>query len=382
MALDHLQEVRRQRVAQRGEQTPPIGMVSLFLYKTQLVDDLVCVRYSRTQHKDDEGDPKEFESPQKAVPYFSYTLLVVSAVILIYTILARNNTNSGGFASLRDNPLMGPSTETLLNTGAVSTIRIVQDNEWWRLFVANWLHAGILHYAITALFVWFVGRKLEREQGAVFPSVVVFVGGTCAYVISATFSPFTISLGPSGGLCAWLGACASDGWLHLNLIQFVEPCFPVTKVRAWMALELFFLALLGYLPWIDNFAHMGGFLLGAALGVVFLPSHNRWWAFLGQPTRYAATIFNKLFVGLVTLIFILSIILFLYNSDGIGDLPCRRCHNFLNCPGTNKRCSPCRYVRVWKSVDIELDCPYGDMIRFHDTGSTDWFGICEEQCEI
>lgn len=49
---------------------------------------------------------------------------------------------NGGFETLHDNPFMGPSTETLVETGGKWVPFIVSRRESWRLFTAIFTHAG------------------------------------------------------------------------------------------------------------------------------------------------------------------------------------------------------------------------------------------------
>jgi hypothetical protein len=85
--------------------------------------------------------------------------------------------------------------------------------------------------------------------------------------------------------------------------------------------------------------------------------------------------------------------LWLYHSQDIGDLPCRKCH-YMSCaplPLFKQYCDPCYYISEaytsWTSdgtLDIDLHCPYGEIAHFVTTNvptqRDDWVSFCHEYC--
>ena len=63
----------------------------------------------------------------------------------------------------------------------------------------KFLHAGIIHYVVNLLALWFIGSAVEQSHGF-FAAALLFtlpaVGGT---LLSALFLPEYISVGASGG---------------------------------------------------------------------------------------------------------------------------------------------------------------------------------------
>lgn len=66
-------------------------------------------------------------------------------------------------------------------------------------FTSKFLHAGIIHFVINMLALWFIGYAVEQSHGF-FAAALLFilpaVGGT---LLSAIFLPEYISVGASGG---------------------------------------------------------------------------------------------------------------------------------------------------------------------------------------
>jgi len=129
-------------------------------------------------------------------PYFTYILLFLCTAVMIASIAA----NDWSIEPLDENPMIGPSAETLVLMGAKDSYLIVNENEGWRIVTASVLHAGLVHYFINMLALWFVGAAIEMSHGwmaALIIFVLSAVGGT---VLSAIFLPEAISVGASGGI--------------------------------------------------------------------------------------------------------------------------------------------------------------------------------------
>ena len=155
------------------------------------------------------------------------------------------------------NPMLGPSAETLVAMGAKDSLLIVQRGEVWRLMSAMVLHAGLIHFVLNMLALWFVGKAVEQCHGF-FPSMLLFVvpgiGGT---ILSAIFLPNMVSVGASGGIFGLIGACLADIYLHWGLLfsKFVNGKNNHGHVYVLLALlaDIFINSLIGLTPFVDNF---------------------------------------------------------------------------------------------------------------------------------
>jgi hypothetical protein len=114
--------------------------------------------------------------------------------------------------------MIGPSAETLIVMGAKDTALIIEEKEGWRLLSSAVLHAGLVHFLINMLALWFVGAAIETTHGW-FAAMVIFcisaVGGT---ILSAIFLPEYITVGASGGIFGFIGACCADIVINWRLL--------------------------------------------------------------------------------------------------------------------------------------------------------------------
>ncbi|XP_054784882.1 RHOMBOID-like protein 5 isoform X1 [Prosopis cineraria] len=172
------------------------------------------------------------------------------------------------FQPFKENPLLGPSTRTLQKLGALQKELVVEDNEGWRLLTCMFLHAGVIHLIANMFSLLSIGIRLEQEFGFVRIGLLYTLSGFAGSLISmlhleASAKP-TISVGASGALFGLLGAMLSE--LLTNWTIYENKCAALITLLVISALNLS----LGFLPRVDNSAHVGGFTSGFLLGFVLL----------------------------------------------------------------------------------------------------------------
>nr|XP_020466625.1 inactive rhomboid protein 2 [Monopterus albus] len=138
-------------------------------------------------------------------------------------------------------------------------------DQFYRLWLSLFLHAGLLHCVVSVVFQMTILRDLEKLAGWVRISIIYILSGITGNLASALFLPYRAEVGPAGsqfGLLACLFVELFQGW------QMLEKPW-----KAFMKLLgiVLFLFLCGLLPWIDNIAHIFGFLSGMLLSFAFLP---------------------------------------------------------------------------------------------------------------
>ena len=101
-------------------------------------------------------------------PFFTYFLLFTCTIALIVSIAL----NGWVVEPLEVNPMIGPSAQTLIRMGAKDSYLIVNENEAWRLLSSTVLHAGLVHYFINTLALWFVGKAIETSHGMVAAAIL------------------------------------------------------------------------------------------------------------------------------------------------------------------------------------------------------------------
>uniref|UniRef100_A0AAZ3Q9Q1 Inactive rhomboid protein n=1 Tax=Oncorhynchus tshawytscha TaxID=74940 RepID=A0AAZ3Q9Q1_ONCTS len=138
-------------------------------------------------------------------------------------------------------------------------------DQFYRLWLSLFLHAGILHCLVSVLFQMTILRDLEKLAGWLRISIIYIVSGITGNLASAIFLPYRAEVGPAGsqfGILACLFVELFQSWQILE-----RPWRAFTKLLC----VVIFLFSFGMLPWIDNFAHISGFISGLFLSFAFLP---------------------------------------------------------------------------------------------------------------
>jgi len=202
------------------------------------------------------------EQPQHSLRIFIYLVSLADIVLMVVEMWQ----NKWQFESLKVNPMLGPSADTLLLLGAKETGRIRQ-GQWWRLITPIFLHAGIFHLVSNLLFQLYVGLALEKRLGWWRVAFVYMLAGVNGNILSAAFLPSVMSVGASGALFGLFGLILAE--LLTSWSRFKSPCFQFIAYIVSIILSLG----MGLLPYIDNFAHVGGFIAGLSAGLCIAPSN-------------------------------------------------------------------------------------------------------------
>lgn len=161
--------------------------------------------------------------------------------------------------------------------GAKDSYLIVNDNEAWRLLSSTVLHAGLVHYFINILALWFVGKAIETSHGLVASAILFVIPAIGGTILSAIFLPEYITVGASGGIFGLIGACLSDIIMNWKLLfsDFITENGKQHKhamVIVFLLLDIALNMVLGCTPYVDNWSHCT-FQYHLLLSVPFACSH-------------------------------------------------------------------------------------------------------------
>lgn len=142
-------------------------------------------------------------------------------------------------------------------------------NQWFRFILPIFLHGGFIHIAINLFAQMFICTDMERLIGFWRFTLAYFASGIFGYVLGGNYASQTSpSVGCSGALF---------GIMALFLLDLLYD-WPNRESR-WMELIIMVLGIavsfvLGLLPDLDNFSHIGGFVMGLAIGLCIMRSPN------------------------------------------------------------------------------------------------------------
>jgi rhomboid protease GluP len=166
-----------------------------------------------------------------------------------------------------------PSAADLLRWGANSAWAVLREHEGWRLLTATFLHGGLVHLALNLWALWEAGRLLNRLQGnAQFLLIYLgsaLVGSAASLHFSAQVS---ISVGASGAVFGVLGALLVAMRRHRREL----PAMLGRNLLASQGVFLVYALVQGFVrEGVDNAAHVGGLLGGAAMAALLVARIDR-----------------------------------------------------------------------------------------------------------
>lgn len=202
-----------------------------------------------------------------SVPYFTIIVTVLDIILMVWEFIEGN-----GFASPKQNPMLGPNGFVLLTMGGKWVPSILHAGEWWRFWTSCFLHAGLVHIGLNLASQTKVLWDLEKVHGTLRIVPIYLLSGVGGMVLSAVFLPNQVTVGASGAIF---------GLDSVLLVDLIKNWSLVKKPRRKLLMifgSLLFSFALGLFPGVDNFAHFGGLVVGLLAAFIFLPSMHigRW----------------------------------------------------------------------------------------------------------
>jgi len=185
-----------------------------------------------------------------------FTVAIVGLNVLVFAAMAATGAS-----------LMGPTNQQLLKWGA-DFGPLSLDGQPWRILTSNYVHIGIWHIFFNMWCLWNLGRMSERIFGGWTYLLIYTSCGIAGSLASLWLHPMVVGAGASGAIFGLAGALITA--LYLGKLPY-----PGQALRGMMRSLLTFA---GYnllfgaaIPGIDNSAHVGGLVMGLALGAILGP---------------------------------------------------------------------------------------------------------------
>jgi rhomboid protease GluP len=194
----------------------------------------------------------------------TYLLLGINIAVFVWMVLHGVSPSS-------------PTRFQLLYFGAANPERILH-GQWYRLLTATFVHVGLLHIATNMWCLWNLGLLGEPLLGAYGLAAVYVITGVAGNLLSLCFNVIlrdydSVGAGASGAVFGIAGILI----VLLSNKKLPIPPFELKRLRrsviqfAVLNLVIGLGTVFTNIIRIDNFAHVGGFLSGLALGVPLIP---------------------------------------------------------------------------------------------------------------
>lgn len=185
-------------------------------------------------------EPQEQRLP---TPYWTFTFIGINLIVFLLMTLAGGSTN-----------------QLVLIAFGAKVNPLIQAGQVWRLLTSMFIHIGIIHLVFNLYSLWALGPLTEQSYGHWKYFVIYILSGLGGSAASYLFSP-ALSAGASGAIFGLLGAQLFYSYKRPYL----------WKSGLGMNLVIVILVNLGFgilQPGIDNYAHLGGLITGALMGIL------------------------------------------------------------------------------------------------------------------
>jgi membrane associated rhomboid family serine protease len=234
----------------------------------------------------------------RSTPYVNVAIIVINLVVFLYEVYLSQDVIRGNVTELdvfiRHWGNIPACTFDELGRGNLGAAgRVVcgdQDQPLLTIFTSMFMHGGWLHIAGNMLFLWIFGDNVEDAMGHVRYAVFYLLCGVVAALTHGLSDVNSLqpAVGASGAIAGVMGAyivlfprASVSVIFGFILIPIPIPAF--VMIGFWIVIQVFYgWASLGVdtaSGGVAYFAHIGGFVAGAALVNLFV---------LGRPRRRPA----------------------------------------------------------------------------------------------
>lgn len=180
--------------------------------------------------------------------YFTFTLIIINTVIWLILYFESQTTDI---------------MTLLIEFGANSSELVFKNHQYYRLFTSMFLHIDFFHLLGNCFSLYLFGSKIEKYYGKACFLIIYIVSGLAGSFMSVVFNT-NISVGASGAIYGLIGAVLALTSERNKKIEGLS--MYVVAILIVTGLAFGFLV-----PQIDNFAHIGGLLLGYICGFILCP---------------------------------------------------------------------------------------------------------------
>jgi len=217
-------------------------------------------------------DPK-----RRSFPLVTIALIVVNVLVFLYELSLGNQSDAflQAFGAVPAEIVSGRDIPPTAPLG----------NVYLTLITSMFLHGGVLHIASNMIYLWVFGDNVEDAFGHLGYLLFYFVCGIIAGLAQIAIDPTSTvpSVGASGAIAGVLGAyIVMYGGARVRTLVFLGPIILLPRIPALLLIGFWFLTQLvsgiGALTsrtqqtgGVAFWAHIGGFVAGLLLALLFRP---------------------------------------------------------------------------------------------------------------
>lgn len=190
-----------------------------------------------------------------------FTQIVFTACAALYVVTLLSDWQHIGMGGMS---ILSPATRPLFLFGASGAWPIFGFGRWWTVLSAAYLHGGLLHIGMNMMWLRQIMPAVEEYYGTGRLIVIYTVSAITGFALTSLMYLPPVPLGPFRGAYFTVGASAPLFGLFGALILYSQRTgHSALGQEIWRWVVIF--VVIGLLvPFIDNWAHLGGLAGGWA----------------------------------------------------------------------------------------------------------------------
>lgn len=204
------------------------------------------------ESREAEAEAKNLRQANSIFPLYSVILIASVAAVWVCQVSVDG----------LDSAVYGGNTSVVL-AGFVK--QLFWKGQYWRILTGAALHSGIMHLAFNCYALYVLGRIIEMLSNRAHLAIIFLLSAIGGGILSLLFLPQTPSVGASGGIVGFLGYLTVYGYQRRKLLTngFLKNMLINVGIIAFTGIFI--------LPNVDNYGHLGGFIVGAVYGFLQIP---------------------------------------------------------------------------------------------------------------
>ena len=187
-------------------------------------------------------------------PVVTYTIIAICVALFALDGGLAGGGLGGGIGSLGD--------QALINGYLVAA------GEWWRIFTSAFFHLGLLHLGFNMYVLYLYGPIVERMYGSVEFAVAYLLCAAGGSILTILVEPDQFAAGASGAIFGLIGMLFVVSRRH-HAVLGSQARRMVAGIGGYLVFLLIFTFLVPGISWTG---HLGGLVVGAALGFALPPT--------------------------------------------------------------------------------------------------------------
>ncbi len=190
---------------------------------------------------------------------FGFTEVIIAGCsgLFIITLLLRDPESIGGGIF----SLLSPGRKALFLFGASGALPIFTFDRWWTVLSAAWLHGGVLHILMNMMWIRQLVPALTEFYGVGRLVIIYTVASITGFGVTSFMGLFALPW-PLQGAGFTVGASAPLFGLFGALVLYGQRTGSRMLSRQVWQWVIIFVVIGLLIPFIDNWAHLGGFAGG------------------------------------------------------------------------------------------------------------------------